>query len=281
MLTCKSPRKVTRAAYRLAQACLPTYSNEFSRHDFTLPQLFACLVLREHQKKSYRGVQELIEDSADWRADIGLSRTPNHNTLWRAFNQLIKPGIVNSMLDLTARWAEQRQLIRGRVKPVKLDSSMFESRQVSRHFEKRQRQIERDKRRKTGKYAEKAADDRRRSRVVRSLPKLSLAVASNCHVILAARATTGGGADQPFFEPLLTDARRRAKVGIVVADAGYDGEPNHRIARDTSASVRSSRQTRVGPPVNRRQPGIVEICTFASSGKRTRKHMAKGHEAKP
>jgi hypothetical protein len=92
MLTCKSPRKVMRAAYRLAQACLPTYSNEFSRHDFTLPQLFACLVLREHQKKSYRGVQALIEDSADWRADIGLSRTRNHNTLWRAFNQLVKPG---------------------------------------------------------------------------------------------------------------------------------------------------------------------------------------------
>jgi hypothetical protein len=253
MLTCKSPRKVMRSAYRLAQACLPTYSNEFSRHDFTLPQLFACLVLREHQKKSYRGVQELIEDSADWRADIGLSRTPNHNTLWRAFNQLIKPGIVNSMLDLTARWAEQRQLIRGRVKPVKLDSSMFESRQVSRHFEKRQRQIERDKRRKTGKYAEKAADDRRRSRVVRSLPKLSLAVASNCHVILAARATTGGGADQPFFEPLLTDARRRAKVGIVVADAGYDGEPNHRIARDI-LGIRSIIPPNTGRPSSKPPP---------------------------
>ena len=32
------------AAYRLAKSSLPTYSNEFSRHDFTLPQLFACLV---------------------------------------------------------------------------------------------------------------------------------------------------------------------------------------------------------------------------------------------
>ena len=236
-----------RAAHRLAQACLPTYSNEFSRHDFTLPQLFACLVLREHQKKSYRGVQALIEDSADWRADIGLSRTPNHNTLWRAFNQLIKPGVINSMLDLTAHWAEQRQLIRGRVKPVTLDSSMFESRHVSRHFEKRQRQFERDKRRKTGKYAEKAAGDRRRSRVVRSLPKLSLAVASNCHLILSVRATTGGGADQPFFKPLLTDAQRRATVKIILGDAGYDGEANHQFARDV-LGIRSIIPPNTGRP---------------------------------
>jgi len=50
MLTCKSPRKVMLVAYRLAKTSLPTYSNEFSRHDFTLPQLFACLVLREHQE---------------------------------------------------------------------------------------------------------------------------------------------------------------------------------------------------------------------------------------
>jgi hypothetical protein len=253
MLTCKSPRKVMRAAYRLAKASLPTYSNEFSRHDFTLPQLFACLVLREHQKKTYRGVEALIEDSADWRADIGLKRTPSHNTLWRAFNKLVKPGVIKTMLDLTAHWAEQRQLIRGRVKPVTLDSSMFESHHVSRHFEKRQRQIERDKRKKGLKYSEKAAADRRRSRVVRSLPKLSLAVASNCHLILAARATTGGGADQPFFKPLLADARRRAKFGAVVADAGYDGEPNHRIAREIFG-IRSIIPPNTGRPTNKPPP---------------------------
>jgi hypothetical protein len=57
MITTKSPRKVIRAAHRLATACLPQYSDRFSRHDFTLPQLFACLVIREHQKKSYRGVE--------------------------------------------------------------------------------------------------------------------------------------------------------------------------------------------------------------------------------
>jgi hypothetical protein len=249
MLTCKSPRKVMLVAYRLASASLPLYSNEFSRHDFTLPQLFACLVLREHQKKSYRGVEALIEDSPQWRADIGLSRTPDHNTLCRVFNQLVKPGIINSMLDQTAKWAQERGLLKGRVKPVTLDSSMFESRHVSRHFEKRQHQSERDKRREMGKNARKAAGDRKRSRVVRSLPKLSLAVAGSCHLILGARATTGTGADQPFFQPLLTDARRRADFKVAVADAGYDSEQNHSFARD-EMGIRSIIPPNAGRPSN-------------------------------
>ena len=77
----------------------------------------------------------------------------------------------------------------------------------------------------------KTAGDCRRSRTVRRLPKLSIAVASSCHLILAARATTGMGGDQPHFEPLLFDAWRRADVGVIVADAGYDSEENHRIGR--------------------------------------------------
>ncbi len=62
METCKSPRKVLNAAYALATACLKEHPSKFSRKDFTDPQLFACLVLREHQKKSYRGVVALLED---------------------------------------------------------------------------------------------------------------------------------------------------------------------------------------------------------------------------
>lgn len=241
-----------RWAYKLATRFLPDYPSVFSRHDFTQPQLFACLVLREHQKESYRGVQALLEDSADWRIDIGLSRTPDHNTLCRAFQRLAKPRLVNRMLDQMAAWAEQRKLIRGRIKPVALDSSMFESHHVSRHFERRQRQSAMDehKRKQASRKQEKKAANLRRSRVVRGLPKLSLAVAAASHLILAAHASTGGGADQPHFEHLLTDAARRAHVRVAVADAGYDSEPNHVIARER-LQVRSIIPPNTGRPTRR------------------------------
>jgi hypothetical protein len=244
-----------RAAHRLATHFLPNYSDIFSRHDFTLPQLFACLVIREHQKKSYRGVEALLVDSPEWLESIGMSRAPDHNTLWRAFNGLIKTGLINSMLDQQIEWAIERRLIKGRIKPVALDSSMFESHHVSRHFEARQRQSARHSRKKQRKTGGKSAGDRRRSRVIRSLPKLSLAVDIGSHLIVAARATTGGGGDQRFFEPLLLDAWRRTNAKAAVADAGYDSEPNHCIARQ-DMGIRSIIPPKAGrrtekPPVDR------------------------------
>jgi hypothetical protein len=247
-------------AFALAKRFLSDYSGRHSRHDFTRPQLFACLVVRERQKKSYRGVEALIEDCPQWRADIGLARTPDHNTLCRAFHELIKPGLINGMLDQMATWAERRRLIKGRIKPVALDSTMLESRHVSRHFEKRQRQTARERAAKAraAKRAgrrvkrrdidtEKKAADRRRSLTIRRLPKLALAVASSCHLILAARASTGGGPDAKLFEPLLFDAWRRARIKIAVADAGFDSEANHRIARQ-DMGVRSIIPASAGRP---------------------------------
>ena len=43
-----------RAAYQLASQSLPDHSSKFSRKDFTLPQLFACLVVKE-QMRTLRG----------------------------------------------------------------------------------------------------------------------------------------------------------------------------------------------------------------------------------
>jgi len=112
METCKSPRMVFNAAYALATACVKEHPSKFSRKDFTGPQLFACLVLREHQRKSYRGVVALLQDCPHWCADIGLKKVPDHNTLCRAHKNLVKPGVVEKMLGVsiaTARELEKRQ----------------------------------------------------------------------------------------------------------------------------------------------------------------------------
>ena len=96
-------------AYSLARKVLPERTSKFSRQDFTLPQLFACLVLREHQKKSYRGVVALLKDCPHWCADIGLKKVPDHNTLCRAHQNLVKPGVVEKMLDLSVQTARKLQ----------------------------------------------------------------------------------------------------------------------------------------------------------------------------
>jgi hypothetical protein len=116
METCKSPRKVLNAAYALALATLPLHNSKFSRKDFTQAQLFACLVLREHQRKSYRGVVALLSDCPHWCCDIGLRKVPDAYTLCRAFHKILKPGTVERMLDLSikvTRRAERKHKKRG------------------------------------------------------------------------------------------------------------------------------------------------------------------------
>ena len=118
---------------------------------------------------------------------------------------------------------------------------MFESHHVSRHFEKRCKQSKRQARKKqrqadtkqlqAQKKSAKAEANRRRAQVVKRLPKLSLAVHAASHLILAARATTGLGADHAHFTPLLLWAAERMPLEMVLADAGYDSEDNHRLAR--------------------------------------------------
>ena len=127
-----------------------------------LPQLFACLVVREQQRKSYRDTETLLRDAEHWGRSIGMKRTPD-------------------------------------------------------------------------------------------LPKLSMAVASHSHFVVAAIASLGRGGDQPFLPTLLTDAVRRTRVRTLVADAGYDSEVNHELAREP-LQVRSIIPPNAGRPTAKLPP---------------------------
>ena len=85
-----SPRAVAREALRLAQEALPAYSSKYSRKDFTQHQLFAILALKTFFRRDYRGVVALLDDFAELRQDLGLSKVPDHSTLCYAEKRLLK-----------------------------------------------------------------------------------------------------------------------------------------------------------------------------------------------
>jgi hypothetical protein len=88
----KSPRAVAREALRLAQEAPPAYSSKYSRKDFTQHQLFAILALKTFFRRDYRGVVALLDDFAELRADLGLAKVPDHSTLCKAEQRLLKKG---------------------------------------------------------------------------------------------------------------------------------------------------------------------------------------------
>jgi hypothetical protein len=207
-------------AHELAKRCLPAYSCKYSRHDFTLPQLFACLVLREQMNLGYRGTEALLCDSRSWCREIGMKKVPDHNTLCRAFAVIVKAGTCERLLDLLAIWMAKLKLLGP---TCAIDSTLCDTHHRSRHYEQRCRH-----------YASHGGKtgDLRRSRTARRAPKLTVAVDTRSHLILAARARTGMGADAPDFLPVLRAGRRRnRRLRTALADAGFDSHANHQVAR--------------------------------------------------
>jgi hypothetical protein len=221
MLTCKSPRKVMLWTYALARHCLPKHSCKFSRHDFTLPQLFACLIVREHQNKSYRGIEALLRDSSHWCREIGMKKVPDHNTLCRAFHALLDGSRVNRLMDRLTRWMALSHLLGF---TCAIDSTLYDTHHRSRHYEQRCRHHS---------SRDKNLTNLRRSRTARLVPKLCFSVDTRSQIILAADAHTGMGSDAPDFLPLLRQTlRRHPRIRTVLADAGYDSHLNHDVARN-------------------------------------------------
>ena len=126
-----------RVAYLLASQSLPAYTCKFSRHDYTLPQLFACLAVKELLKRSYRGAEAVLADADGWLRDVGLARAPDHNTLQRAAAFLLRACRIGRLLDRVAHWAAVARILGLSQKPLAVDSTTYESHHVSRHYERR------------------------------------------------------------------------------------------------------------------------------------------------
>ena len=248
METSKSALQVMLRAYEIAQEVWPDYSSPWSRQEFTQPQLFACLAVREMLQLSYRRAEVFLGDVPDWLARIDLARAPDHNTLWRAFGRLLKPAKIRRAMDLLAE-ADRRLGRDLAAKPLSIDSTCYEDHHRSDHdrrvCQKRHRAEGKKGRKSPGSWGYKTNASRRRR--LRAMPKLTLAVAAASHRILAMKAVTGGGSDAPDFAPLLAESLRRGKVRTVVADAGYDAEHNHEAAR-LQMKVRSVIPATIGRP---------------------------------
>jgi hypothetical protein len=220
MISSKSPRRVMLAAYHLAKDALPKFSSKFSRRDFTRPQLFACLVLKEFEKKDYRGAEQLLWDCPDLRRAIGLSKAPDHTTLHRASEAIFALPRARKLLNKLIEFARAAKVLGKTVALAALDSSGYETRHISSYFVRR---------RAKGGVAKKA--EKTQEIIYSRFPKLGIVVDCATHLILSFWAGIGPGADHPHFGDCLFHAWRRANLRTLAADAGYDSESNHQLAR--------------------------------------------------
>ena len=234
--TSKSPVAVARAAVAAAAEALPAYAHVFSPRKFSQPQLFACLALKEFFKTDYRGVARHLADLPALRAALGLRAVPHFTTLQKAAGRLLGQPQVDRLLRATVRQARPR---RRRIRRAALDSTGLDCGRASPYFVRRRS-------RGPGKELQTVSYGR--------FAKLEVAVDCDTHLILAARAGRGPRPDTDRLVPLLDAALKVAPVGAVLADAGYDSEPNHRHAREV-CGVRSYVPASIGRPSARPPAG--------------------------
>ena len=204
-------------AHELASACLPAFASKFSRHDFTLAQLFACLVLREHMGMSYRRTEALLRDN-DWCKRLGMTRVPDHCTLCRAFEHIIGPKNMNRAIDLLVDAMKRRKLTGD---TLAIDSTLYDTHHFSRHYERRRSQHA---------GGDQTLIKQRKSETMKRMPKLAVGCDTRSHLVTGMVTHTGARSDAPDFHWLMIDAWCRCRPKVVLADAGYDSAANHRLA---------------------------------------------------
>jgi transposase len=78
-------------------------------------------------------------------------------------------------------------------------------------------------------YAMRSGQKRYR---LRRWPKATLAFHNATHLLINCIVSDGPSQDAPFFAGVLSGAAGRVRIDRVLADAGYDSEENHALARE-------------------------------------------------
>lgn len=213
--TSKSPKAVLLTAHRVGQRSLRAYSHVFSPKLYTQPQLFACLVLKEFLRLDYRKLSTLLKDTPTLRASIGLKNVPHFTTFQKAHDRLLGSRRAKRLLDETVDGAVKHGVMKRKIKLAAIDGTGFESRHVSTYYAKRKQKTTGNKGRKRRRF-----------------PKTGLVCDCQSHIILAVVPGRGPMPDDKHFKPALKRAAGKAKIDTLLADAGYDGEPSHKYARE-------------------------------------------------
>ena len=220
-------------ALAVGKEALPDYSHPCSPKVFTQPQLFACLTLMVFLRTDYRGVEEHLRDFAAIGAWLGLSRVPDHSTLHKAAQRFFDAAVGDKLLAASIHLLMRRRRI---VKRAAADSTGLESGHRSPYFVRRQQRGQK-----------KAKNPLFQTTSYTRFPKLTLLIDCATHQALALLTGRGPKPDTDELDPLLARLPRGVTLLQLLADAGFDSEPNHELCRNDHG-IRSVLPAKHGRP---------------------------------
>lgn len=220
MRTTKSPKRLLLAAHELGRRVLRKHWHHRAPKKFTLPQLFACLTLKEFYRLDYRKLATLLSECPALPASIGMKSVPHFTTFQKAAQRLLDNRRVHRMLDTSVAMGQELGLLGKRVSLAAIDATGLESSTASRYYSHRRKGAL--LKGKQAKYV-----------VYHEFPKLAVVSDCSSHLIFAIVHDRGPSNDRSHFRAAVDQGHKRVPIDTLLADAGYDSEAAHTYSRET------------------------------------------------
>jgi hypothetical protein len=193
----KSLPGILQRALGYATEVLPAYSCAGSKHDFTQPQLFACLVFKHYRRRTYREAVEDLALAPAVLALLGLKKVPHYSTLSKFASRVLSAAAFERALTCILRDVRPAQEV------ACMDSSGLGKSTASSYYRMR----------------------RGKNNPALGFVKVSALVLKGSLLPCGVAVGTGPGNDKSDVPALVQQARRRrVRPQALLADAGYDSE---------------------------------------------------------
>ena len=202
-----------KTAHEVMQEVLPAYSGKYSKHTFTQPQLMTILCLMRFEDWTFREAEVRLAEHSDLRQALGLERAPDHTTLYRFMRRVTDEVLDEVLIAIATRLVPRRRGRRRKKAVVAVDATGLAPGSVSTFFINRR-------------------TDRGEGLEWRHWCKWTIVIDVLRRCVLAQAARQGPYNDCATLRPLVSAAQRVTPVGLVLADAEFDSERNHRHIRD-------------------------------------------------
>ena len=195
-------------AMEIATASMPAYGSKYSKRLYTQHQLLAVLCLMRYEDWTFREAEVRLREHVELREALGMSRVPDHTTFYYFLRRLEEKTLTRALAEVVRRLPPPPGGT-----TVAVDATGLSSGAISTFFVKRTR-------------------DRGNGFPWRHYLKWLVAVDVSRRVLLAQVAKRGPANDSATLRPVVDAARPLAPIGLVLADAEFDSERNHRYIRE-------------------------------------------------
>jgi hypothetical protein len=211
--------RFARVALEVAGAVLPDYRTKFSKHTFTQPQLLAVLCLMRYEDWTLRKTEVRLAEHRELRSALGLRKAPDHTTLYRFLRRLDERALVAALNESVRSLPKADHHEQEPAAIVAVDATGLAPGAISTF------------------YVRRTHNRGGEPMLWRRWLKWLVVVDTDRQMVLSQEACSGPYNGSAMLRPLVDAAHEVTPLSVVLADAEFDSEHNHRHVRERLAAA--------------------------------------------